>query len=153
MASLFFHPRNPPAPVTCPSPPPWWRAASRFLLLGLAYGLVCRISYAVAPYQSGVSALWPAAGLGLAATFQWGWRAYPAIWVGGLLSNLSVNPLPAALLTMSGDTLSYWLAVAVVRRYHTLNAKDRPFRLFIMLLIGSLLSSYVSPSWEYFRCC
>jgi signal transduction histidine kinase len=65
---------------------PWVRYAAGVVLLGLAYFGAAKLGQTLR-YTASVSAIWPPAGLGIAALYLWGLRWWPGIFLGELLVN------------------------------------------------------------------
>src|SRR5829696_9482828 len=82
----------------------------------LAYYVAGRIGLELAYLDGAVAALWPPAGLGLAALFLYGVRLWPGIVIGDLLLADFSTPLGSVLGQTVGNTLSLVVAVLLLRR-------------------------------------
>lgn len=81
------------------------------------------LTFAIPPGSA--TAVWPAAGLAVAALLLLGCRAWPAVWVASALTNMTTNvSLATALAMATGNTLEALLACCLTTRL--LNA-DAPF--------------------------
>jgi signal transduction histidine kinase len=99
------------ADVQLAQPAPTWRAGdtllrstlvrrvAAILLLALAYYGAAKLAQSVR-YTASVSAVWPPAGLGIAALYLWGLRLWPGI----LIAELAVN----AQLLVGDHALPFW---------------------------------------------
>jgi signal transduction histidine kinase len=81
-----------------------------------AYYLAGRIGLELAYLDGAVAALWPPAGLGLAALFRFGVRLWPGIVVGDLLLGDFSTPLGTVLGQTLGNTVSLVVAALLLRR-------------------------------------
>jgi two-component system, OmpR family, aerobic respiration control sensor histidine kinase ArcB len=123
----------------------------RTLLIAISittgYFFLAKFGMAWSGFTSGVTLVWPAAGLALFSCFYFGWRYIPAIFAGSLLATLLLNfnqltnPLPelvfyASIMAMA-DSLQ---AVAVAR----INKKlfDHHFTLSIVKLLPFIISVF-----------
>src|SRR5688572_29004889 len=64
----------------------WVRYVAGVLALAVAYYAAAKVGQTLR-YTASVSAIWPPAGLGIAALYLWGLRWWPGIFVGELLVN------------------------------------------------------------------
>jgi signal transduction histidine kinase len=102
------------ADVQLAQPAPTWRAGgallrstlvrrvAAILLLALAYYGAAKLAQSVR-YTASVSAVWPPAGLGIAALYLWGLRLWPGIFI----AELAVN----AELLVGDHGLPFWSVV------------------------------------------
>lgn len=96
----------------------WLRYFGQVALLAGLYFAAAKASLLLAIEPGYATALWPPAGIALAALLLLGSRVWPGIWLGAALANLSVSSsLFAALAIGSGNTLEALAAAALVRRY------------------------------------
>src|SRR6186713_249015 len=65
---------------------PSLRYVAGVLLLGAAYYGAAKLGQTLR-YTASVAAIWPPAGLGIAALYLWGTRLWPGVFVGELLVN------------------------------------------------------------------
>src|SRR4051795_1454690 len=85
-------------------------------LLAGAYYLAGKIGLELAYLDGAVAALWPPAGLGLAALFLGGLRLWPGIVIGDLLLGDFSTPLGTVLAQTAGNTLALVVAALALRR-------------------------------------
>ncbi|WP_167399121.1 PAS domain S-box protein [Ectopseudomonas oleovorans] len=97
------------------------------------------------------SPLWPAAGIAVAGLLAWGWRCWPGVWFGSLLTHLWLDPslqgAGIAALLATATSLQALLAAALAQRYLRGNwtvAGDRG--LAVCLLVAGPLSCTVAAS-------
>ena len=92
----------------------------------LAYAALAALGLTLAIPPGYVSPVFPAMGLAVAVTLQFGPRILPGIWLGSLAANLAVawkhggvhdTPILVAVLVASGSTLQAWAARALVVRW------------------------------------
>jgi integral membrane sensor domain MASE1 len=90
------------------------RRFSRLPLIGvfaITYVIAGKIGLNLASLHPSASPVWPPAGIGLAAILLLGYRAWPAIFVGAFLVNLTTaGDITTSVAIASGNTLE---AVAV----------------------------------------
>ena len=85
-------------------------------LLAAAYYATGRVGLEMAYLDGAVAAMWPPAGLGLAALFLYGVRLWPGIVIGDLLLADFSTPLGTVLGQTVGNTLSLVVAALLLRR-------------------------------------
>ena len=96
------------------------KAVAGVVLLALAYYASAKIGQ-TARYTASVAAVWPPAGLGIAALYLWGLRWWPGVFVGELLVNgellLDDTALPlASLIGQQAGNLAEIVVGAVLLR-------------------------------------
>ena len=127
------------------------------LLLGLAYLLLGAAGLLLAIPPGYASPVFPAAGLALAASLQFGPRVLPAIWLGSSLLNvghawlsgtLSPTTLAVALAIGVGASLQAWAGAWLVRRWQgsAWRALEQEQDAFRFLLLGGVGAGLVSPT-------
>ncbi|TFW13453.1 CHASE domain-containing protein [Duganella callida] len=97
------------------------------MLLTLCYALIARASLLLAFAHTNASPVWPPSGIAFAAMLLMGYRAWPAIFAGALLANISTfhangvmlhgAALLAPLMIAGGNTLEALAGVWLVRRF------------------------------------
>src|SRR3954449_5759743 len=115
-------PGQPPAPrLPLILARPSVRYLGGVVLLAAAYYGMAKAGQAVR-YTGSVSAVWPPAGLGIAALYLWGLRWWPGIFLGDLIINLELlvghHSLPAAALVgqQVGNMAEILVGAALMRR-------------------------------------
>lgn len=93
--------------------------AARLITITLAYFITGRLGLEFATVGSHVTLIWLPTGIAVAALFRWGWRYWPAVWLGALWVNLAIGGTLLVSLGISvGNTLGPVLGVALLRRWH-----------------------------------
>ena len=101
--------------------PGWPRYVAGVLVLTAAYYGAAKAGQALR-YTASVSAIWPPAGVGIAALYLWGLRWWPGIFLGDLIINLELlfghHSLPAAALVgqQLGNMAEILVGAALMRR-------------------------------------
>lgn len=128
------------------------------LLVAALYAGSAALGHLVGVIPSGVAAIWPSAGIALAAFLLWGPRIWPGIWLGSfLVSFWSMSPVPGVvpilpvpiigLASASGATLQAWLGATWLRPAlgmpPTLTGVSAVLRL---LVLGGLVSCLVNAT-------
>src|SRR3954447_8162377 len=80
------------------------RRVAGILALALAYCCAAKLGQSLR-YTASVSAIWPPAGVGIAALYLWGLRWWPGVLIGELVVNseLLVGPSPLPLDSLAGQ--------------------------------------------------
>ena len=87
------------------------------LLLALVYFVAAKLSLALAIPPGYATAVWPPSGIALAAMLLLGGRAWPGIWLGATLVNLTVaSSLFAATVIGVGNTLEALAGATLIGR-------------------------------------
>ncbi|MCB0404445.1 MAG: MASE1 domain-containing protein [Bdellovibrionales bacterium] len=111
----------------------------------VAYVLTSKLGYYFALTPSGVSPIWPPAGLALACTILHGYSMLPTVFVGVAVAHaLSGMSATATIFTAFGNTLEAGLGAYLC--YHLIgkaNPLDRPRELSLFLIGPVLLSTMV----------
>ena len=113
-------PREPslPTPAAAPRRAGWMLAQSAALAAG--YWIAGMAAFALFPLDGGIAAMWPSAGIALAALVAWGPRVAPGLVAGAVAVGFSVGLPPAAALGAAALAtaellLGWWLLVRVAR--------------------------------------
>src|ERR1700758_4865255 len=79
---------------------------SLYLVLALVYFIVGKLSLKLAFFNASASAVWPSTGIALAALLILGYRAWPAIFVGAFVVNVTTaGDFFTSVGIASGNTL------------------------------------------------
>lgn len=126
------------------------------LIIAAAYYLAGRIGLMFALPPGYASPVWPPAGIGLAAVMLRGWRCWPGIFLGSMLTNLTDGVMSGAdLLTVGFWMLPTIIAFAAVMRalagswlarrfVHFPNALENPRDIALLMLLGGPVSCLIS---------
>ena len=125
------------------------RRFSRLLLIGvfaIIYLIAGKIGLNPASLHASASPVWPPAGIALAAILLLGYRAWPAIFVGAFLVNLTTaGDIATSVAIASGNTLEAVAGAWLVNRFAGgKNVFDRPQGVFKFALAAAI-SAVVSP--------
>jgi diguanylate cyclase (GGDEF)-like protein/PAS domain S-box-containing protein len=113
--------------------------ATGLLIIFLTYYLSGWAGLQLSTFGQQITLIWPPTGIALFALLAWGIRMWPAIWLGALLVNLHMNPMPAPALAISiGNTLGPVLAAYLLKRLEFSSDFRTPRDVFLFIGIGSL---------------
>src|SRR5213080_2652000 len=117
-------------------------------LLTLVYFIAGKFGLMLASLHASASPVWPPAGIALAALLVLGYRAWPAIFVGAFLVNLSTaGNVATSLAVASGNTLEAMCGAWLVNRFAGGTAAfDRPQGIFKFAL-AAVVSTIISPAF------
>jgi diguanylate cyclase (GGDEF)-like protein len=117
-------------------------------LLVVVYFLTGLIGLRFCFVNKGVTAVWPPAGIALAAFVVLGYRVWPAVLVGGVLTYAVVlKSLPFALAIAGGNTVEGLLAAYLVNRFAGgRSALQSPQNTLRFAALAALASTSVSAS-------
>src|SRR5215472_7687145 len=87
-------------------------------LVGLAYVIFAEIGFSMASATKQVTAVWPPTGIAVGVLFLLGYRVWPGVFLGALVSNaLGHEPILTAVGIAIGNTLGPMLGVFLLRRF------------------------------------
>ena len=90
----------------------------RAALLAALYFVAAKLGLSLAFATAQVTTVWPPTGIAIAALLMFGWSAWPGIFVGAFLANVTADePAWMALLIAGGNTLEAVVAVRLLRRF------------------------------------
>ena len=128
------------------------RAIAGVLLLAMAYYATAKIGQTLR-YTASVAAIWPPAGLGIAALYLWGLRWWPGIFIGELLVNgeLLVDdpelPLGSLIGQQAGNLAEIVVGAVLLRRLigprAALDRAEEVGRLLLALGVATAISATV----------
>jgi PAS domain S-box-containing protein len=117
------------------------RYAMGVLFFIVAYVVLAKSCLAFAIPPGNATAVWPGAGLAVAALLLLGCRTWPAVWIASAITNLTTSVSPAVAVSIaSGNTLEAFLACCLIQRFLSVDApfsKVRDSILFVAVSIGS----------------
>ncbi len=131
---------------------------ARAAVLALGYFLLALAAQLLSSASQVAMALWPAAGLALAALAVWGWRYWPGLWLGAFATTLlhgaaqggaalTLTAVLLAALIATGIALQAVLGALLVRRFlHMAEPLARERDALAFLLLGGPLACLVSAS-------
>ena len=89
---------------------------ARGLGLALAYALTAWLGLQLSYDHEAISLFWPPSGIAVGALLRWGWRYWPAIYLGALAINGVNNLASGAVLIAATNTLAPLMATFLLRR-------------------------------------
>ena len=117
-------------------------------LLTLVYFIAGKFGLMLASLHASASPVWPPAGIALAALLVLGYRAWPAIFVGAFLVNVTTaGNVATSLAVASGNTLEAVCGAWLVNRFAGgTTVFDRPQGVFKFAL-AAVVSTIISPAF------
>ncbi len=117
-------------------------------LLTLVYFIAGKFGLMLASLHASASPVWPPAGIALAALLVLGYRAWPAIFVGAFLVNVTTaGNVATSLAVASGNTLEAMCGAWLVNRFAGgTTVFDRPQGVFKFALAATV-STIISPAF------
>src|SRR6266550_3210944 len=127
------------------------RASSRLPIIGLltlVYFIAGKFGLMLASLHASASPVWPPAGIALAALIVLGYRAWPAIFVGAFLVNVTTaGNVATSLAVASGNTLEAMCGAWLVNRFAGgTTVFNRPQGVFKFAL-AAVVSTIISPAF------
>src|SRR5204863_314899 len=115
-------------------------------LLTLVYFIAGKFGLMLASLHASASPVWPPAGIALAALLLLGYRAWPAIFVGAFLVNVTTaGNVATSCAIATGNTLEALAGTWLVNRFAGgRNVFDRPQGVFKFALAAAI-STVISP--------
>jgi PAS domain S-box-containing protein len=123
-------------------------ALHQLAIVGLTYFILAKGGLMLAIVHPGTSAIWPAAGMALAAVLLWGVRISPAILLGSFLANATtLDTVAPALPIAIGNTLEALAAGYLLARYSGgARTFDTPSGIATFGLVTVLVSTPISAT-------
>jgi integral membrane sensor domain MASE1 len=117
-------------------------------VFAVIYLIAGKIGLHLASLHASASPVWPPAGIALAAILLLGYRAWPAIFVGAFLVNLTTaGDIPTSVAIATGNTLEAVAGAWLVNRFAGgKNVFDRPQGVFKFALAAAI-SAVLSPAF------
>src|SRR3989475_3755874 len=117
-------------------------------ILAVIYCIAGKLGLMLASLHASASPVWPPAGIALAGLILLGYRAWPAIFVGAFLVNVTTAGNVATSLAMAtGNTLEALVGAWLVNRFAGgTNVFDRPQGVFKFALAAGI-STIISPAF------
>jgi integral membrane sensor domain MASE1 len=127
------------------------KAIKKLLLIGILaviYFIAGKLGLMLASLQASASPVWPPAGIALAALLLLGYRAWPAIFIGAFLVNVTTAGNVATSFAIgTGNTLEALVGAWLVNRFASgINVFDRPQGVFKFALVAGI-SSIIGPAF------
>ena len=117
-------------------------------ILTVAYFIAGKLGLMLASLHASASPVWPPAGMALAALLLFGYRAWPAIFIGAFLVNVTTAGNVATWFAIAtGNTLEALVGAWLVNRFAGGRAVfDRPQGVFNFALAAAI-STIISPTF------
>src|SRR6266496_2752696 len=117
-------------------------------ILAVIYFIAGKLGLMLASLHASASPVWPPAGIALAGLILLGYRAWPAIFVGAFLVNVtSAGNVATAFAIATGNTLEALVGAWLVNRFAGgTNVFDRPQGVFKFALAAGI-STIISPAF------
>jgi diguanylate cyclase (GGDEF)-like protein len=121
---------------------------SLYLGLALAYFIVGKLGLKLAFLDASASAVWPCTGIALAALLIFGYRVWPAIFVGAFLVNFTTaGTILTSVSIATGNTLEAVVGCYLVTRFAAgRNAFQRSQNIFKFVLLAGMVGTAISAS-------
>ncbi len=118
------------------------------LAIAATYVLFAKIGFALAFTTQQVTAVWPPAGIAVAALLLLGYRVWPGVWLGAFVANaITHEPILTAALIAVGNTLGPLLGAYLLRRFASFDtALERVRDVVSLVLFGSALAMTVTAT-------
>src|SRR6201987_1770386 len=115
-------------------------------ILTVTYFIAGKLGLMLASLHASASPVWPPAGIALAALLLFGYRAWPAIFVGAFLVNVTTaGNVPTSFAIATGNTLEALVGAWLLIRFAGgRDVFDRPQGVFKFALAAAI-STVVSP--------
>src|SRR5438046_1656461 len=117
-------------------------------ILAVIYFIAGKLGLMLASLHASASPVWPPAGIALAASLLLGYRAWPAIFIGAFLVNVTTaGNLATSFAIATGNTLEALVGAWLVNRFASgTNVFDRPQGVFKFALAAGI-SAIISPAF------
>src|SRR5438093_6064637 len=118
-------------------------------LLAIAYFIAGKLGLMLASLHASASPVWPPAGIALAAMLLFGYRVWPAIFVGAFVVNLTTaGNVATSVAIAAGNTLEAVVGAWLVNRFgggkHFCDRPQGVFKFSIAAAISTLISAALS---------
>jgi len=93
------------------------RLGALIAFIAIVYFAAAELGLSLASAHTNVTPVWPPTGIAIASLLIFGWRVWPAIFIGALAANLRTHvPIPTAFGIAFGNTLEGLLAIFLLNR-------------------------------------
>jgi diguanylate cyclase (GGDEF)-like protein/PAS domain S-box-containing protein len=121
------------------------RFAAKLLLVALAYFASGTLGLMIPYIGSHITLIWLPTGIAVAALMRWGYRCWPGIFLGALVTNFSIDSSPLLDCCIAlGNTLGPLLVVWLMRRLKFHGVLDRAYDVLpfvVAAAVGVLFSA------------
>ncbi|WP_235285087.1 CHASE domain-containing protein [Thalassospira sp. HJ] len=120
----------------------------RYLVIILAYFVTGYAAIHLPFFATSITLIWPPAGIILAALVYWGWRYFPAVYIGAFLLNIVIAQTIGAMIFVAvGTTLAAVIPAILISRFAGRYPFARLRDIAIYLLAGGLLGPALSATF------
>ena len=125
-----------------------WKNISILFILTIIYFLAGKIGLMLAFENASATAVWPGTGIAIAVFLIMGVEAWPSIFIGAFLVNLTTaGTIPTSLGIAIGNTLEGIVGAYLVNRFAGgVKAFSRPQGIFRFTLLAAMLSTTISAT-------
>src|SRR5436189_1401560 len=118
------------------------------IILTLVYFIAGKLGLTLASLHASASPVWPPAGIALGVLLLFGYRTWPAIFLGAFLVNYTTaGTIPTSLSIATGNTLEAFCGAFLINRFAGgVRVFDRPLGVFKFAL-ASAVSTLISPTF------
>jgi PAS domain S-box-containing protein len=112
------------------------------------YVVAGKMGLALAFVNASTSAVWPPAGIAVAALLLWGMSAWPAVSVGAFIVNVTTSgDVPSSLMIAAGNTIECVVAVYLTNRFAGGRAAfDRGLGIFQFTALGAVIPAALAAT-------
>lgn len=123
--------------------------AAMSLGLAVAYFIAGKLGLMLAFLHENASAVWPPAGIALAAVLLFGYRVWPGIFLGAFLANITTaGSIATSIGIAAGNTIEALVGAWLVQRFaYGRHVFDRPQDIFKYVLLAAFFSTTVSATF------
>ena len=116
--------------------------------LVLIYFVAGKFGLKLAYINLSTSPVWAPTGISLAAFLIWGYRVWPAIFIGAFLVNITTTGIIATSIGIAiGNTLEGIVGAYLITRFvHYENLFTKPINIFIYTFFGGIVGSLISAT-------
>ncbi len=124
------------------------------VVVAIAYIGGAKLGFTVAFAAEQVTLFWPPTGIALAALLLAGMRAWPGIFIGAFIANVTTHePALTAFGIAAGNTLEALAGAVLLLRFGFHNTLDRLSDVLALMLFSALLSTMISATLGTFSLC
>jgi TolB-like protein/integral membrane sensor domain MASE1/tetratricopeptide (TPR) repeat protein/class 3 adenylate cyclase len=128
--------------------PPRFSGLPLIGILAVTYFIAGKLGLMLASLHASASPVWPPAGIALAALLLLGYRAWPAIFIGAFLVNVTTaGNVATSCAIATGNTLEALVGAWLVNRFAGgTNVFDRP-QIVFKFALAAAISAIISPAF------
>ena len=145
---INYSPMSSQPATTAPKPRQASAEVTAFVAFLALYFVAGKFGLSLAYLNASASPVWPPTGIALAALLLWGYRLWPAIYLGAFLVNLTTQgTVLTSLAIATGNTLEAVLGAFLVHRFADgPRACDKAMTILRFVALAALFTTAVSAS-------